>query len=190
MRAILSAPTNRVQGFLAAGHVCTIMGFDEYEPIAARYRVPIVVAGFEPLDILEGVYLCLRQLEAGRAEVENQYSRSARRAGNGTAQEIMREVFQVVGRRWRGIGEIAESGLALSGAYRAFDAEERFGAVLAREEVAGECIAGLVLCGDKKPLECAAFGTRCTPEHPLGVTMVSSEGACAAYFNYRRTAAE
>jgi hydrogenase expression/formation protein HypD len=190
MRAILSAPANRVQGFLAAGHVCTIMGFDEYEPIAARYRVPIVVSGFEPLDILEGIYLCVRQLEAGRAGVENQYSRSVRRPGNLPAQEIMREVFQVVGRRWRGIGEIAESGLALSDAYRAFDAEERFGAVLAREEVAGECIAGLVLCGDKKPLECAAFGTRCTPEHPLGVTMVSSEGACAAYFNYRRAAAE
>jgi hydrogenase expression/formation protein HypD len=189
MRAILSAPVNRVQGFLAAGHVCTIMGFEEYEPIAARYRVPIVVTGFEPLDILEGVYLCVRQLEAGRAEIENQYSRSVKRAGNLPAQEIIREVFQVVRRRWRGIGEIEESGLALSDAYRAFDAEERFGAVGAREEAAGECIAGLVLCGEKKPSDCPAFGTRCTPEHPLGVTMVSSEGACAAYSRYRRASA-
>ena len=189
MRAILSAPVNRVQGFLAAGHVCTIMGFEEYEPIAARYRVPIVVTGFEPLDIIEGVYLCVRQLEDGRAEIENQYSRSVKRAGNLPAQAIMREVFRVVRRRWRGIGEIEESGLALSDAYRAFDAEERFGAVGAREEAAGECIAGLVLCGEKKPSDCPAFGARCTPEHPLGVTMVSSEGACAAYYRYRRTPA-
>jgi hydrogenase expression/formation protein HypD len=189
MRAILSAPVNRVQGFLAAGHVCTIMGFEEYEPIAARFRVPIVVTGFEPLDIIEGVYLCVRQLEAGRAEIENQYSRSVKRAGNPQAQAIMREVFQVVRRRWRGIGEIEESGLALSDPYRAFDAEQRFGAVGAREEAAGECIAGLVLCGERKPSDCPAFGTRCTPERPLGVTMVSSEGACAAYYRYRRTPA-
>jgi hydrogenase expression/formation protein HypD len=180
MRAILSAPVNRVQGFLAAGHVCTIMGVEEYEPIAARYRVPIVVTGFEPIDILEGVYLCVRQLESSRAEVENQYSRSVKRAGNLPAREMMREVFRVVRRRWRGIGEIEESGLTLSDAYRGFDAEERFGAVDAREEAAGECIAGLVLCGEKKPSDCPAFGTRCTPEHPLGVSMVSSEGACAA----------
>jgi hydrogenase expression/formation protein HypD len=186
MRAILSAPVNRVQGFLAAGHVCTIMGIEEYEPIAVRYRVPIVVTGFEPIDILQGVYMCVRQLEEGRAEIENQYSRSVKREGNLPAQQIMREVFQVVRRRWRGIGEIEESGLALSDAYRPFDAEERFGAVGAREEAAGECIAGLVLCGEKKPSDCPAFGTRCTPEHPLGVTMVSSEGACAAYYRYRR----
>jgi hydrogenase expression/formation protein HypD len=186
MRAILSAPANRVQGFLAAGHVCAIMGFKEYEPIAAGYHVPIVVTGFEPLDILEAVYLCVRQLEAGRAEVENQYSRSVKRVGNLPAQEIMREVFRVVRRRWRGIGEIEASGLALSDAYRAFDAEARFGAVGASEEVAGECIAGPILCGEKKPSDCPAFGTRCSPEHPLGVTMVSSEGACAAYYRYRR----
>jgi hydrogenase expression/formation protein HypD len=185
MRAILSGPTNRVQGFLAAGHVCTIMGTEEYFPLAARHRVPIVVTGFEPLDILEGVYLCVKQLEEGRAEVENQYARSVRREGNRPAQDIMREVFQVVRRRWRGIGEIAESGLGLADAYRAFDAEERFGAVGAREEGESECIAGLVLCGEKKPTDCPAFGTRCTPERPLGVTMVSSEGACAAYYRYR-----
>jgi hydrogenase expression/formation protein HypD len=185
MRAILDSPSNRVQGFLAAGHVCTVMGFTEYEPLAARYRVPIVVTGFEPLDILEGTYLCVRQLERGRAEVENQYSRSVRRAGNAPAQEIMREVFAVVRRRWRGIGEIAESGLALAEGYRAFDAEERFGPVAARAEERSECISGLVLCGERKPCDCPAFGTRCTPEHPLGVTMVSSEGACAAYYRYR-----
>jgi hydrogenase expression/formation protein HypD len=188
MRAILDGPANRVQGFLAAGHVCTVMGYEEYEPLAARYRVPIVVTGFEPIDILEGIYLCIRQLEEGVAKVENPYSRSVRRAGNATAQTIMREVFRVVRRRWRGIGEIEESGLALAEAYRAFDAEERFGPVGAREEGPGECISGLVLCGDRKPSDCPAFGTRCTPEHPLGVTMVSSEGACAAYYRYRRFA--
>lgn len=185
MRVLLEAPGNRVQGFLAAGHVCTIMGYEEYEPIAARYGVPIVVTGFEPMDILEGVYRCVRQLEEGRAEVENQYSRAVRRPGNRHAQQVMTEVFRIVQRRWRGIGEIAESGLGLSEAYRAFDAEERFGPVSTRPEEAGECISGLVLRGERRPDECPAFGGRCTPEHPLGVTMVSSEGACAAYYRYR-----
>jgi hydrogenase expression/formation protein HypD len=185
MTAILSGKTNQVQGFLAAGHVCTVMGFEEYFPIAARHRVPIVVTGFEPLDILEGVYMTVKQLEEGRTEVENQYARSVKRSGNAGAQQLMREVFHVVPRRWRGIGTIAESGLALSDDYRAFDAEERFGAVGVREERATPCISGLVLCGDKKPTDCPAFGTLCTPEHPLGVTMVSSEGACAAYYRYR-----
>jgi hydrogenase expression/formation protein HypD len=185
MRAILEAPGNRIQGFLAAGHVCTVMGFEEYEPIAARWRVPIVVTGFEPLDILEGVYMCVRQLEAGRAEVENQYSRSVRRAGNRTAQDVMREVFRVIPRRWRGIGDIAESGFGLAEAYQAFDAERRFGPVHVETEATGECISGLVLRGARKPPDCPAFATRCTPEHPLGVTMVSSEGACAAYYRYR-----
>jgi hydrogenase expression/formation protein HypD len=189
MCAILGAPKNRVQGFLAAGHVCTIMGVEDYEPIAARYRTPIVVTGFEPLDIVEGIYLCVKQLEAGRAEVENPYSRTVRREGNVAAQAIMREVYQVVRRRWRGIGDIEESGLALAEAYCGFDAEQRFGATEAHEELSGECIAGLVLCGDKKPSDCPAFGSRCTPERPLGVTMVSSEGACAAYYRYRRTPA-
>jgi hydrogenase expression/formation protein HypD len=185
MRAILEAPGNRVQGFLAAGHVCTIMGTHEYEPIAARHRVPIVVTGFEPLDILEGVYLCVRQLEAGRAEVENQYGRSVRHDGNRRAQEIMGEVFRIIPRRWRGIGEIAESGLGLAEAYADFDAERRFGVVRNGSEGASECISGLVLRGERKPPDCPAFGTRCTPERPLGVTMVSSEGACAAYYRYR-----
>ena len=185
IRSILSLPTNKIQGFLAAGHVCTIMGFEEYVPLASQFRVPIVVTGFEPLDILEGVYLCVRQLEAGRAEVENQYSRSVRRDGNQPAQKIMREVFRVVRRRWRGIGEIEESGLGLAEAYRDLDAETRFGLVVPQEERQSDCISGLVLCGERKPTECPAFGTRCTPEHPLGVTMVSSEGACAAYYRYR-----
>jgi len=188
MRAILSAPHNRIQAFLAAGHVCTIMGYEEYVPMVAEFRVPIVVTGFEPLDILEGIHLAVRQLEEGRAEVENQYSRSVRRLGNEPAQRIMREVFRVVKRRWRGIGEIAESGLGLADAYRDYDAETRFGTVASREEQTSECISGLVLCGEKKPTQCPAFGTRCTPEHPLGVTMVSTEGACAAYYRYRGAA--
>ena len=161
------------------------MGFEEYEPIAARYRVPIVVTGFEPLDILEGVYLCVRQLEAGRAEVENQYSRAVRRGGNQPAQDDHARGLPRRPRRWRGIGEIAESGLGLAEAYRDFDAETRFGPVVSHEEQPTECISGLVLCGERKPPECPAFGTRCTPEHPLGATMVSSEGACAAYYRYR-----
>jgi hydrogenase expression/formation protein HypD len=185
MRAILDAPGNRIEGFLAAGHVSTVMGYEEYEPIAARYRVPIVVTGFEPLDILEGVYLCVRQLEEGRAEVDNQYTRSVRREGNRTAQRVMGEVFRVVPRRWRGIGDIAESGLGLADAYADFDAERRFGPVAMDHETAGECISGLVLRGERKPTDCPAFGLRCTLERPLGVTMVSSEGACAAYYRYR-----
>jgi len=185
MSAILDSPTSRINGFLAAGHVCTVMGYEEYFPLAARYHVPIVVTGFEPLDILEGVYLCVRQLEAGEAEVENQYARSVKREGNRPAQDVMREVFRVVRRQWRGIGEIPESGLGLSDAYRAFDAEERFGSVAAKVEVVSECISGEVLRGNRKPTDCPAFGKRCTPERPLGVTMVSSEGACAAYYKYR-----
>jgi hydrogenase expression/formation protein HypD len=186
LRALLEMPGNRIQGFLAAGHVCTIMGYEAYEPIAAGYGVPIVVTGFEPIDILEGIALCVEQLETGRAEVENQYSRSVRRAGNAAAREIMREVFRIVPRRWRGIGDIAESGLGLAEAYAGFDAERRFGPVAIGEEPQGECISGLVLRGERKPPDCPAFGTRCTPEHPLGVTMVSSEGACAAYHRYRQ----
>ncbi len=185
MTTILDGPANRVQGFLAAGHVCTVMGVAEYGPIARRHGVPIVVTGFEPLDILEGVWLCVRQLEAGRAEVENQYARSVRRDGNPAARAMMAEVFAVVHRRWRGIGPIAASGLGLAPAYRAFDAEARFGPVVARDDREGVCIAGAVLRGERKPTACPAFGTRCTPEHPLGVTMVSSEGACAAYYRYR-----
>ncbi len=186
MEALLSSPDCQVQGFLAAGHVCTVMGFEEYFPIAAKYHVPIVVTGFEPLDILQGVLMVVRQLESGRAEVENQYARSVRREGNQPAQKLMREVFRVIPRKWRGVGEIPQSGLGLNEAYAAFDAEKKFGVVEHHVAEPAECISGLVLQGLKKPRECSAFGTRCTPEHPLGATMVSSEGACAAYYRYRR----
>jgi hydrogenase expression/formation protein HypD len=189
IEAILSSSTNRVQAFLAAGHVCTVMGWEEYLPLAEKYRVPIVVTGFEPLDILEGVYMAVRQLESGRAEVENQYARAVKREGNRPAQEIMQEVFQVIPRRWRGIGDIPRSGLGLAPAYADFDAETHFGLVVPETEAAGECISGAILRGEKKPPDCPAFGTRCTPERPLGVTMVSSEGACAAYYRYRGKAA-
>lgn len=185
MEAILAAPSNRVQGFLAAGHVCTVMGYEEYAPLAARYHVPIVVTGFEPVDILQGVYMCVRQLEAGRAEVENQYARSVRPAGNEPARRLIAEVFQVVPRRWRGIGEIPGSGWGLRPAYAAFDAEERFGLAGYTVEESSECRSGEVLRGVLRPNECAAFGVRCTPERPLGAPMVSSEGACAAYYRYR-----
>jgi hydrogenase expression/formation protein HypD len=186
MEAILSSQNNRVQGFLAAGHVCTVMGYTEYEPIAAKYRVPIVVTGFEPVDILQGIYMCVKQLEEGRAAVENQYARSVRREGNLPAQELIRRVFRVVPRKWRGVGEIPRSGLGLTDEYADFDAERRFGVASYTAEESSECISGLILQGIKKPHECPAFGTRCTPERPLGATMVSSEGACAAYYRYRR----
>lgn len=185
MKAILSSPNNRVQGFLAAGHVCTVMGYTEYEPIASRYHVPIVVTGFEPLDILQGVLMCVKQLEEGRAEVENQYVRSVRREGNQAAQELIREVFRIIPRKWRGVGEIPESGLGLADRYAGFDAEKRFGVAHYTALESSECISGLILQGIRKPNECSAFGERCNPEHPLGATMVSSEGACAAYYRYR-----
>lgn len=186
IKALLSSPDNRVQGFLAAGHVCTVMGYEEYLPIAAKYRVPIVVTGFEPLDILQGVYMCVRQLEEGRAEVENQYTRSVRREGNRPAQQLVAQVFKVVPRKWRGVGEIPQSGLGLTLEYATYDAELRFDLATYTAEEDSECISGLVLRGVRKPHECSAFGTRCTPEHPLGATMVSNEGACAAYYHYRR----
>ena len=185
LEAILAAPGNRVQGFLAAGHVCTIMGTEEYVPLAARHRVPIVVTGFEPLDVLQGVLLCVRQLEEGRAEVENQYARSVRPAGNEAARAMVRRVFEVVPRAWRGLGEIPQSGLGLRPAYAAHDAVRRFGLAAAPVAEPAECISGLVLQGRRRPAECPAFGTRCTPERPLGAPMVSSEGTCAAYYRYR-----
>ena len=187
MEALLSSPQNRVQGFLAAGHVCAIMGYTEYEPIAAKYRVPIVVTGFEPLDVFQGIAKCVAQLEAGRAEVENQYARSVRREGNRAAQQMIREVFQVVPRRWRGVGEIPQSGLGLREVYADFDAERRFGPAASGRDITSECQSGLILRGVLKPHECPAFAIRCTPERPLGAPMVSSEGACAAYYRYRRT---
>jgi hydrogenase expression/formation protein HypD len=186
MDAILSSPNNRVQGFLAAGHVCTVMGYEQYVALAARYRVPIVVTGFEPVDLLEGIWMTVRQLEAGRCEVENQYARSVRRGGNTEAQRVVADVYEICDRPWRGLGVIPQSGLRLTVEYRDMDAEERFavGSVHATEPV--ECRSGEVLQGLLSPSDCAAFGTRCTPDHPLGAPMVSSEGACAAYWKYGR----
>lgn len=183
--ALMSAPENTVQAFLAAGHVCAIMGCDEYTPLAKRFRVPIVVTGFEPVDILQGVLMCVRQLEEGRFEVENQYSRSVRDEGNETAQKLLRQVFQIIPREWRGLGEIPASGLGLTPEFAAHDAELKFD--FANDPAAADngCLSGLVLQGRLQPEACPHFGKACTPEHPLGATMVSNEGACAAYFRYR-----
>jgi hydrogenase expression/formation protein HypD len=185
MAAILEAPGSRVQGFLAAGHVCTVMGCGAYDDLAARYRVPIIVTGFEPCDILQGVLLCVRQLEAGRSQVENAYTRAVRTTGNPAAQGLVRQVFKPSERTWRGLGPIPLSGLAFQSEYAGFDALHRFVLQPAAVEPASECIAGLVLQGLKRPGDCPAFGARCTPERPLGAPMVSSEGACAAYYRYR-----
>ena len=186
IEALMSSPSCRVQAFLAAGHVCTVMGYEEYFPLVKKHRVPIVVTGFEPLDILHGILMVVQQLESGRAEVGNQYSRSVRREGNQPAQDLIRKVFQVVPRKWRGVGEIPQSGLGLAGAYAAFDAEKKYGRADRHVDEPAECKSGLILQGLLKPRECSAFGAKCTPEHPLGATMVSSEGACAAYYRYRR----
>jgi hydrogenase expression/formation protein HypD len=185
VETLLSSPDCVVQAFLAAGHVCTVMGYREYEPIAARYGAPIVVTGFEPTDILQGVYGCLKQLEAGQAEVHNQYSRSVRPEGNTAAQALITEVFDITDRKWRGIGEIPRSGLRLNAEHAEFDAEKRFGLADQSLPEPAQCHSGLILQGLEKPLQCPAFGRECTPEHPLGATMVSSEGACAAYYRYR-----
>lgn len=186
MAAILASPANRVQGFLAAGHVCAVMGWQEYEPIAARYRVPIVPTGFEPVDILEGILAAVQMLEAGEAAVVNRYPRAVRREGNPTARAVLDEVFTVCDRKWRGIGLIPGSGLDLRDEYAAFDAARKFDVGDLAVEEPTVCISGLILQGLKRPDECPAFGTRCTPLHPLGATMVSSEGACAAYHKYSR----
>jgi hydrogenase expression/formation protein HypD len=186
IEAVLSSPLNRVQGFLGPGHVCAVVGYSEYEPLAARFHVPIVVTGFEPLDILEGVLMTIEQLEQGRAEVENQYSRILDRGGNRPAQELIAKVFEVNDRKWRGVGMIPRSGFQLRAEFLEFDAERRF-SVEAIDTMEPEvCIAGQILQGIKKPHDCPAFGTECTPQHPLGATMVSAEGACAAYYAYGR----
>jgi len=184
--ALMSAPDNRVQGFLGPGHVCTIMGCHEYEPIAAKYKVPIVVCGFEPLDMLEGVLLTVRQLEAGEARVENQYARAVRMEGNLPSQKIIAEVFEVCDRKWRGVGNIPQSGWRLREEYAAHDAAKIFEVGHIETHESAICISGEILRGVKKPHQCPAFGKACTPQSPLGATMVSSEGACAAYFNYGR----
>ena len=186
MEAILDSPQNRVQGFLAAGHVCTVMGYTQYEPLLEKYRIPIVVTGFEPLDILQGIYMCIGQLESGRSQLENQYARSVRRSGNEAAQHLIHEVFEIVPRQWRGIGEIPQSGLTLRYKYANLDAQNRFNIPSYAIAESTECISGEILQGIKKPHECPAFGDLCTPEQPLGAPMVSSEGACAAYYRYRQ----
>ncbi len=186
MEALLSFDTCVVQGFLAAGHVCTIMGFEEYFPIASRYEVPIVVTGFEPLDILDGIFMTVSQLEEGRHEVENQYARAVRREGNRPAQKTITEVFEIVPRQWRGLGEIPASGFQLRGRFQKYDANLRFPFSGEPARESPECISGLILQGIRKPHECAAFAVKCTPENPLGAPMVSSEGACAAYYHYGR----
>ena len=185
--ALMESPDVQVDGFLAAGHVCTVMGYWEYEALARKYSIPLVVTGFEPVDILHGILECLRALEAGRFGVWNAYARSVSRAGNQAAQNVIKDVFEVTDRAWRGIGIIPNSGYRLKGEFALFDAERRFPEVQSIETHESPlCISGLVLQGRKKPSECPAFGRECTPQRPLGATMVSSEGACAAYYRYGR----
>ena len=183
---ILQSPNNRVQGFLGPGHVCAIMGWREYEPIAARYRVPIVVTGFEPVDLLQGTLMTVRQLEQGRSEVENQYARAITRDGNVEAQKMISRVFKIGDRSWRGIGIIPKSGYRLNYEFRDYDAERIFEVQHINTLEPEICISGQILRGLKKPVNCPAFGTQCTPQTPLGATMVSAEGACAAYYSYGR----
>jgi len=190
LEALLSAEGVEIQGLLAPGHVCAVTGYRDYEPVAARYRVPIVVTGFEPLDLLKGVLAAVEQLERGEARVENQYPRAVVRDGNRAALRMIEEVFVVSDRSWRGLGEIPRSGYSLSPRYAAHDAEAVFDVSGLTVREPEECRAGLVLQGRLRPPDCPEFGTRCTPEHPLGATMVSSEGACAAYFQYRRSPRE
>lgn len=187
IQAILSAPANRIQAFLAAGHVCTVMGYHQYEPLAEKFRVPLVVTGFEPVDLLTGILGAVEALEEGRHGVDNRYSRAVTREGNLTAQDLITRVYEPCDRRWRGIGVIPRSGLRLKAEFGDFDAAFRFGTAHISVDEPAVCIAGEVLQGHKKPVECPAFGTQCTPDHPLGAPMVSAEGACAAYFHYRRT---
>ena len=186
MTAILDSPGNRVQGFLGPGHVCAVVGSGEYEAIAERHHVPIVITGFEPLDLLEGVLWTIRQLEEGRQEVENAYSRAVRAEGNPASKALIEDVFEVCDRKWRGIGMIPQSGYALRPEYRDHDAEQRFAVSGIETQESSLCISGEILKGHKKPHDCPAFGRTCTPQNPLGATMVSSEGACAAYFAYGR----
>ncbi len=184
--SILQAPGNRVQGFLGPGHVCAVMGFREYVALSARYRVPIVVSGFEPVDLLQGILRAVRQLEAGRAEVENGYARTVGADGSPAARALLHEVFEVVDRKWRGVGAIPKSGFRIRHEYRAFDAERKFAVDEIETRESPLCVSGLILRGLKRPCDCPAFGRECTPATPLGATMVSSEGACAAYYQYGR----
>ena len=186
VEALLSAPSKNIQGLIAAGHVCTVMGYKEYIPIAEKYKIPIVVTGFEPVDILQGIFLVVKQLEEKRFDVENQYARSVRKEGNLSAQKTIADVFEISNRNWRGIGAIPHSGLQLKKEFSYYDAEKIFKTDDVKTHESSYCIAGLVLQGLKKPYDCSAFKKQCTPEHPLGAPMVSSEGACAAYYHYRK----
>ena len=186
MASILQAPDNRVQGFLGPGHVCAIMGYREYESLCEQFRVPIVITGFEPVDLLEGILMTVRQLEAGRAEVENQYVRTVSRSGNGAARQLISEVFEVANRNWRGVGSIPKSGYRIRQEYVEHDAEKIFAVEAIATRESSICISGLILRGLKKPADCPAFAKQCTPQTPLGATMVSAEGACAAYYQYGR----
>jgi len=186
MRFLLSQPEIRVQGFLAAGHVCTVMGWKDYEPLAAEFQVPIVPTGFEPVDILEGILMVVEQLEKGIHQVENQYIRSVRKEGNPAAQKTIELVFEVSDTQWRGIGLLPASGLSIRDTFAAFDAEKKFNTQDITVSEPEQCISGLIMQGIEKPPHCSVFGNECTPEHPLGATMVSSEGACAAYYKYQQ----
>jgi hydrogenase expression/formation protein HypD len=186
MSFLLQSPLNRVQGFLGPGHVCTVMGYSEYEPLAVRFHVPVVITGFEPVDLLQGTLMAVRQLEQGRAEVENQYPRVVKREGNRVAQELVQKVFEVCDRKWRGVGLIPDSGYKLRQEFAQHDAEYLFDVKQIDTQESPVCISGLILSGVKKPHDCPAFGKQCVPEHPLGATMVSAEGACAAYYAYGR----
>lgn len=186
MAAILQSPLNRVQGFLGPGHVCAVVGYREYEPLSAEFKVPIVITGFEPIDVLKGVLMTVKQLEEGRAEVENEYSRILNRAGNLAAQKLISSVFEIVDRKWRGVGSIPDSGYKLRWEFRDYDAERIFNVEEIDTQESDVCISGQILKGIKKPHDCPAFGTVCDPQHPLGATMVSAEGACAAYYAYGR----
>jgi len=188
VRALLASPSNRVQGFIAPGHVCTVMGFQEYESLASDFSVPIVVGGFEPVDLLQAILMLVKQLENGETRVENQYVRSVSYEGNRPAQQILKEVFEIADQKWRGIGVIPRSGLRLREEYARYDAEKIFDVHSISADEPAECISALVLQGIKKPVDCPAFAIRCNPEHPLGAPMVSTEGACAAYYHYRRHA--
>jgi hydrogenase expression/formation protein HypD len=187
MEAILSSPKNQIQGFLAAGHVCTVMGYEEYIPIAEKYGVPVVVTGFEPVDILQGIYMVSKQLETSKHEVENAYGRVVSKEGNPAAKELLNTVFDVCDMKWRGIGEIPKSGFSLSTDYADYDAQEKFDVGDLIQQESPLCIAGEILQGLKTPDECSAFGKQCTPEHPLGAPMVSSEGACSAYYRFKKS---
>jgi len=186
MAAILSSSDNRVQAFLGPGHVCAVMGYSEYEPLSRQFHVPIVITGFEPLDLLQGILMAVQQLESGRAEVENQYSRVLNREGNRPAQDLVLSVFAVGDRNWRGIGTIPDSGYRLRPEYADYDAERLFNVAQIATRESEVCISGEILKGNKKPHDCPAFGKQCDPQHPLGATMVSAEGACAAYYAYGR----